>query len=124
MAICVEELAEINIFHKRVPKIAYLPVSDVNLVALPADYIDFIKPPSIIVNGKIWPLTELGILPLQAEQECGNDTNPPVDNLSVTSGDTTNTNNFLTETPDTVFGYALGQSGGQNLCYYRSRLYG
>lgn len=108
-AICCEILGDLNIYHVRLPKIAYLPVTDINTVILPPDFIQEIKPPSIIVNGLIYPLTELGTLPSRAAQDCGKDTNPPADNYTL-------------ETTTPYYGlwsYHLGTSGGTNICYYR-----
>lgn len=108
-AIAVEILGDLNIYHVRLPKITYLPITDINYVILPPDFIQEIKPPSIIVNGLIYPLTELGTLPLQALGDCEGDNNPPVNNYTLES----------TYPDPGPFNYVLGQSGGQNICYYR-----
>lgn len=116
-AIAAECLAEINIFHSTYFKVAYLPVSDINTVALPTDYIDYVRPPSLIVNGRIWTLTKLDTLPLQADISCGLPTNPPTDNITVADVSITDyldyINNVYVET------HQYGTSGGQNIAYYR-----
>ena len=119
LAIAVEVLTELNIFHVHCPKVAYLDISEANLVSLPNDYIDFIKPPSIVVNGHIWTLTEDELIPIPTELDCGNIKNPQPDNFTTNGKEHGILNDFLNTTPNTAWGYSLGTSGGVNVCYYR-----
>jgi hypothetical protein len=117
MAIGVECLTELNLFNTTWFKVVYLPISDINTVALPSDYIDYVKPPAIVVNGRIWTLTQDDSLPLQAEMVCGDPQNPPVDNTTIEGYESMDVTDYINNI--STYSHQYGTSGGQNVAYFR-----
>jgi hypothetical protein len=105
--IAAECFAELNIYYSDSIRVAYLPISKANMVALPDDYIDYVRNPSVIANNRIHTLTEDNKIPLDTPIDCGNDTNPqPIHKYSEAYGEGA--------TP-----VSYGTGGGKNIGYYR-----
>jgi hypothetical protein len=76
MAIAVECISELSIFHTHTMREAHLPISSVNMCNLPPDYISWARPPAFIIGNRICELTEDRNIPLDSAIDCGNQTNP------------------------------------------------
>ena len=73
---CIDGITEMNMFHLDIsgPKTTVLTISDINTVALPQDYIDYLQI-GIIVNGQIRTLSLNPQIPIPITMDCGEDTN-------------------------------------------------
>lgn len=108
--ICTEQLAELNIYHTKQFREGYFPISNVGIVQLPPDYIDYCTNPSFIINNIPHTLTLDNTIPLDTPIDCGEDTNPqPIHGHSSHGG---------------AYHEGYGrtkywQTGGKNICYFR-----
>lgn len=96
----IRGVAEINLFHLRNTKTVTLPISAINTVNLPDDFIDYTSI-AICVDGREWTLTLNENICITDDTDC-----------SVEQGNT-GYEEIVSPTP------SYGASGGYNVSYYR-----
>ncbi len=116
LKLAMRGFTRLNLFHMSNIRVAYLPVSDINTVTLPSDYVAYTKI-GINVNGNIWTLGLNDKMAFAREESCGLRINELAD---VTDVSTYSTCSYIDHTKDGVRVTNLfGIGGGFNVAYYR-----
>jgi hypothetical protein len=96
---------KLNLFHLPLTKVVYLPMSDINTITLPDDYLSFLAV-GIPYKGRIWTFTKDQGLVAPDSTDCGIQVLDSTEGETVVKGDTES----LT---------AYGLQGGVNEYYYK-----
>jgi len=96
---------KLNLFHMPMGKVAYLDVSDLNTIILPADYLSVIAV-GVPYKGRIWTFTKDQMLVSPDSIDCGEDAIDTDEGEGVTKGSTEMLNGY-------------GSAGGVNEVYFK-----
>jgi hypothetical protein len=114
--IIINGFKKLNIFVNNSLRSVILDVdTDLNVVHLPKDYIDYIKI-YVLSNNKIYQLTRSEEIPLPRTEDCGVDTNLQ---QTVLRGETPVETLIDGIFPNSILYHHYGTSGGGNAIYYR-----
>jgi hypothetical protein len=105
MQYAIRGYKKLNLFHLPMPKVAYLPMSDIGTITLPADYLSFLAL-GIPYKGRLWTFTkDQGLI------------NPDSESCGVQATDTDSGEGIVKGDTGSLTGYGL--QGGVNEYYYK-----
>ena len=105
LQLAIRGYKQLNLFHMPMARVAYLPMSDINTITLPNDYLSFLAV-GVPYKGRLWTFTKDQGLVMPDSIDCGEDTLDTDAGEDVVKGDT-----------GTLAAYGL--QGGVNEYYYK-----